>query len=140
MKFSTLIVFLFALFASFQAKAVSMTGADTVFTIESDPNGTADIKFSFLADSSFTLYMYFFAQPQEDAENDTTLNSSGYWGFEGNQIKLTFTKNVPLLEAIFDESYTEEKEFEVLDETTVLLNAKLEEYHIWGVSCKKEFR
>ena len=99
-------------------------------------NGVADILLTLKTNNTFTFFMKILPQPGTD-EEVSIINTSGKWAKQGKWTRLTFKKKKILLSAVFDKSYADNNQFQVINEKTVDINDGLDEIVIWGVACVK---
>jgi len=119
-----------------QIAPVSDTVIDDTIIFQSGSNGLADITITIIPDGTFSFYMRTIAQPMSD-DDENEMTWKGKWNKEDNWIALTFTKEKPILEALFDSNYAEKYQFEILNDSTVNINTSLPKLDIWGVGCEK---
>ena len=85
---------------------------------QSSSNGMADMRLTIIPDGSFIFHMRTVPQPMTD-EEEAIINVVGTWTKKDNWVRLSFIKDKPIIEAVFDSKFAGGNEFIIIDENTL---------------------
>lgn len=120
-----------------RTKGINKTSIDTIF-YQSEPNGLAEINLVIIPNGDFDFYMRTIPQPMDEDDTEIISNLSGEWTKKENWIRLNFTNDELILDALFDKKYAIGNEFKIIDKSKIDINTELPNIHIWGVNCVKK--